>query len=1177
VKRFYCVLGRWAGFVSALMATGLMTTGPVLGTSAAGAALSAGVAPPSSPDDSLGEAEAVAAAKRLGMPVEVTSLKSESSRIVATPEGGLVLESYAVPRWTQDRDGGGWRKIDTRLERGADGLVSPVATLTDVAFSAGGSGPAVRLSVDGGQVSLFWPGTLPTPVVEGDTAVYESVLPQVDLRLRALVDGFTWVLVVKSAEAAANPALDELRFGLQTAGSLAKRARSGGGFEVVDGTGSAVVTAGNALMWDSSGLTRAAQQAQSPAVAAFAEQAQRDVLRVVPDGARKAELLTGMQGDDLVIRPDVSLLRGEDTAYPVVIDPWTTINKIRWGYANSTNATRNDGVVRVGLNPDGSGVYRSYFSFNLTGLSGKTIRSAKFLTEMTHSWACDNTPVNLWRTADLTTSGKQAWSGPGFAAWLEQRSGHAHKPSTGAGCSNDPQPDMPMEFSSANLRNDISNNRGQAVYTLALSTRQSDGTSESTASWWKKFDPAMTKLSIEYNTNPNTPTAAQLSTHAGYTAPAQACVTGTSRPRVRFDLPWLKATLTDPDGSNGGSLSGVFTLQKLVSGAWTAVAGWPKTDAGVAPGAKAEVQLSARAADGEVYRWQVQTRDTLGGMSNASPWCEFSVDFSAPAATPKVTPADGLYLESPPLGTNQDPRGAVGYSGRFTFSANGAADVFDYVYQVSGGPQMTVRADQLGGSATVWVTPTSRLENVLTVRSRDQAGNVSAAYDYVFLAGDPTAPKAHWAMDEGTGTTLNNAADGGASATLNPTPSWVDSRLLGTHKSRGKDWAVKLDGVDDQAATSGPVVDTSRSFSVAAWVRADEARGVIVSQPGVNKSPFELQYFPTRQRWCFVSYASDTVNAAATSTPACSPDPVQVGVWVHLTGVYDAGSSTPLALYVNGVRAGTGSTSAPAWASTGPLTVGAARNGAPTGFFSGAVSEVRIWDRVVDPDVDLLPIVQPVLVGQWDMEDDDQEEPRQAGDSSGYQRPLTLSAAPSVDWSSDGYDSAGLHFDGVSGATQTDGPVLRTDQSYTVTAWVRFTGGMGARTVIAQDGQQVSSLFLSCRTDASGSAWSVMYRNVDSTSSSAVYGWGSACVVNKWTHVAAVLDRTAGTLSLYIDGVLAARSTLAYTPWHASGPLTVGRAKWGGPADWFTGDIDRVQVWQGALTDADIQAVFAGA
>ncbi|MEU4337363.1 LamG domain-containing protein [Micromonospora lupini] len=1142
---------------------------------------SAAAAPPAPVKaDGLTEAEALAAAKRLGSPVEVTSLRAESSRVVANPQGGLVLESYPAPRWTKDRDGGGWRNIDTRLQKNADGTVAPIATLADVAFSAGGAASAVRLPVDGGQVSLSWPGVLPAPRIEGDSAVYDSVLPEVDLRLRALADGFTWALVVKSAAAAANPALDELRFGLRTTGSLTKRSRAGGGFEVVDASGTPVVSARSALMWDSSGLTSTAQAAKSRAVSAFAAQENREALRSAPDRARKAQLSTGVQGGDLVVRPDLALLRGKQTTYPVVIDPWTTINKIRWGYANTTNATRDDGVVRVGANPDGSGTYRSYFSFGLTSLSGKTIRSAKFLTEMTHSSSCTSTPVNLWRTADLTTTGKQTWSGPSFSTWLEERSGHAHKPSGGAGCGDDPQPDLPMEFSGTNLKNDIIANRGQAIYTLVLTTRQSDGTSESTDTWWKKFDAAQTKLSVEYNTNPNTPTAAQLSTHAGYTAPAQACATGTSRPMVRADYPWLKATLSDPDGSNGGSLSATFTLQKLANSVWTNVPGWPKVDSGVAPGAKAEVQLTTKTLNGDTYRWQVQTKDTLGGASGLSPWCEFYVDYSAPAFTPKVTAADALYLESPPLGTNQEVQGSVGYSGKFTFSANGATDVYSYVYQIAGGPEMTVNAAGLGGSATVWVTPNSIGENVLTVKSRDQAGNTSAPYDYVFLVDNYSEPTAHWAIDEGTGTTFTNKVSGAASATLANGGAWVESRVIGAHKSKGRDWAVRFDGTDDRASTSAAVVDTSRSFSFAAWVRADDTpRGVIVSQPGTNKSPFELQYVTSSGRWCFSSYASDVVNGALTTSPACATSATQIGAWTHLTGVYDAGASRQLSLYVDGALQGTGTLSAPAWASTGPMIIGGAKNGSFTGHFNGAISEVRVWDRVIDPDVDLKGLVEPVLVGGWDMEEYDSEDPRQEPDISGYQRSLNLSAYPTVDWSDQaGFDSSGLHFDGVAGSAETayDAPVLRTDQSYTVSAWARWTGGGGARTVIAQDGTEISGFFVACRTDASGSRWSVMNRTVDSATSGARYAIGANCQANTWVHLTAVQDVGAQTISLYVNGGLSARIS-APSPWRANGPLTVGRGKWRTSVDWFTGDIDRVRVWQGALSDADIAAVYAGA
>ncbi len=72
------------------------------------------------------------------------------------------------------------------------------------------------------------------------------------------------------------------------------------------------------------------------------------------------------------------------------------------------------------------------------------------------------------------------------------------RPPAAPSCSNDPQPDLPMEFSNLNLKNDVSVNRGEDRYTLALAARQSDGTSESESTWWKKFDPAMTKLSVEH-------------------------------------------------------------------------------------------------------------------------------------------------------------------------------------------------------------------------------------------------------------------------------------------------------------------------------------------------------------------------------------------------------------------------------------------------------------------------------------------------------------------------------------------------------------------------------------------------------------------------------------------------------------------------------------------------------
>lgn len=1152
--------------VSVALLTALLAGG-LVGVDRADPVEASSAATPEPVDRTAAEVEALGAAKRAGAPVEVRGSKSEASRVLATPQGSLVLESYAVPRWTKGRDGA-WRQIDTTLRATPDRRIAPVATLADVSFPTGGVDPAVRLSIDGGQVSLTWPDSLPAPRLEGDTAVYESVLPGVDLRLRALTDGFTWALVVKSAQAAANPALNEVRFGLATTGSLAKRSRTNGGFEVVDGSGKAVVSAGSAVMWDASGLPAPEKAAKGRAATTNAEQDRRDLFRAAPDRARKAELWTNLRGDELSIRPDPALLRGADTVYPVVIDPWTTINKTYWGYADSTNATRDDGVVRVGNNPDGSGNYRSFFRFNLSSLSGKTIRSAKFLTKMTHSWSCTNTPVNLWRTADLPSSGKQTWDGPNLALWLEERSGHAHKPSGGAGCSDDPQPDLPMEFSSTNLKNDISTYRGDTNYTLALSTRRSDGTSESTASWWKKFDAGATKLSVEYNTPPNTPTAAQLSTHAGYTAPAQACVTGTSRPMVRADYPWLKAVLTDPDGSNGGSLSGVFTLQKLVGTTWTTVTGWPKTDSGVAPGGKAEVQLTTKVANGDVYRWQVQTKDTLGGSSGASPWCEFYADYSPPEQKPMVTPADGIYLESPPLGTNQDVRGSVGYSGRFTFSANGAADVYDYVYQVNAGPEIVVKASTLGGSATAWVTPSSVGENVLSVRSRDQAGNASAPYEYTFLVDAPSGPKAHWAIDEGTGTSLNNSVDGAPTATLGGGATWTDGKVLGTHESLGKDWAVTFDGTDDHATATGVDIDTTRSYSIAAWVRPDgDGLMEIAGSPGTQTDSFMLRKWGDN-RWVFTVIEDDVWSSPFTNIFG----PVAVnGQWTHVAGVYDPAGGR-MRLYVNGEEVASG-TVPRTFDPGGKISLGRERwKGADVAYWKGAIGEVRLWDRVIDPDLDLQPLLKPVLVGNWDFENGDTTT-RTEPDLSGYQRSLTVTEAPTADWTPEGYNySTGLMVNGAPGSADVSEPVLRTDQSFGVAAWVKVTTA-DHQTIAAQDGSNRSAFYL--MHDADYDRWSVTMPSVDVGTAQWQFVLSTELPqLGTWTHVAATYDAAARELRLYVNGVLQGVRPNTVS-WHASSVLHLGRSK----HDFFLngGTVDDVRLWQGRVSEDEILAAMAGA
>jgi hypothetical protein len=189
----------------------------------------------------------------------------------------------------------------------------------------------------------------------------------------------------------------------------------------------------------------------------------------------------------------------------------------------------------------------------------------------------------------------------------------------------------------------------------------------------------------------------------------------------------------------------------------------------------------------------------------------------------------------------------------------------------------------------------------------------------------------YWPLDEGAGAVAADAA-GDADLTLRPGAEWVPGRT-------GQ--ALQFDGVGGHAETEGPVLDTSGSFTVSAWVRLDRLDGwrTAVGQDGPVQSAFFLQKRGDNNQFAF-STAGGRVSS--TFVP-------ETGRWYHLTGVRDAATQTH-SLYVDGVSQGS-MTQCLNPASEGPLTVGRARfNGGDVDFWPGAVDEVRVWDRALSAE-----------------------------------------------------------------------------------------------------------------------------------------------------------------------------------------------------------------------------------
>ncbi|WP_432824483.1 glutaminase domain-containing protein [Dactylosporangium sp. CA-092794] len=152
-------------------------------------------------------------------------------------------------------------------------------------------------------------------------------------------------------------------------------------------------------------------------------------------------------------------------------------------------------------------------------------------------------------------------------------------------------------------------------------------------------------------------------------------------------------------------------------------------------------------------------------------------------------------------------------------------------------------------------------------------------------------------------------------------------------------------------ATAARLVDTSASFTVAAWayLGATGNFATVAGQDGAQASGFYLQYSAADHAWAFAMVAADQANAAATR--AVSPFPPRVDGWTHLVGVRDAAAGR-LRLYVDGVlvadvAAGT------AWAAGGAFTIGRGKwNGGDADHFPGRIDQLKVWTRALsDADV----------------------------------------------------------------------------------------------------------------------------------------------------------------------------------------------------------------------------------
>ncbi|GAA1562454.1 hypothetical protein GCM10009804_18960 [Kribbella hippodromi] len=636
------------------------------------------------------DTRAVLTARRTGKPQELVSMRTETGQVFANPDGSKTMEQHAMP--VRVRKGSGWTHPDPTLRQLPDGTVRPVATVSPIILSGGGSTDLLTIGKPGARVYLGWPGTLPKPVLSGDTATYPEVLPGVDLQIKVGVDRFSHLLVVKNRAAAANPALRRLRYPIRGEG-VTLRVATDGSTVATDNDGKVVYSADPPTMWDASSATK----------------------------PRQARLGIRKTARELVLTPDLKLLGDPAAKFPVSIDPSMSGTLVNWLHVNERSGgvdgwtyDRNDEGAKVGrAYQDTANLYRSMFLLNTTSgamtIGGSTILSAQFRITLNKTPHGTPEPVELWHVNDLNTADHNLNWNTTAGFWktrLDTRSGEAY-PWT---------EDNPMEFGDPNgpsaLSAVVQGVADARRTTLSLGLKAPDESTSAAAQWqWKKFHPNTAVLAIRYNTTPRVPKGLTM------TRP-RPCGTAAAPTRIPTTTPQWAAVANDPDIGDSvtttlqirnaaGAVAYESKVGPTVSGA---AFSWPEVPAG-------------KLAAGVVYSYRAFADDSIA-TSPSTPDCYFVID-STPPNVPVIVSTD--------FPDGQDPVTEARVAGNVTFKPGGTpadTDVAEYNYGFQG-DTLTARVKaNADGTATIPITvhpdPETGVPALrLYVRAVDKAGNYS--------------------------------------------------------------------------------------------------------------------------------------------------------------------------------------------------------------------------------------------------------------------------------------------------------------------------------------------------------------------------------------------------------------------------------------------------------------------
>lgn len=1183
------------------------------------------------------EAAALALAVECGAEVLIRDAQDYTSRSFAQPDGSVMSEFSAIPAWVPDA-AGEWVDADPTVEVAADGSLSAAATVSELEFGAAGETAFVTATrADGERVALEWVDPLPEPVVDGSTVTYPEVLPEVDLEVYAGVADFSYALVVKTPEAAANPELERVELGLDVEGLTVAHDATTDTAVLTDASGDVAYSVAQPRMWDSADTETGESEQVAP-------------------------MPLEMDADSLTVVPDQEILADPATEFPVYIDPEFTdetasAEEVFSQETGISCGTSNELCVGAQLwQADGAlGYWRSALQFTgLDSIANRDVQQTNVWITQTHTGDAGgpNQTVRLYSMDYFDTSGSVSWST--FNDKLNGLLATDSVPTSNSGAGESEQRITWEDSRTADRVQYLVDRGGNTVTFGIVSGANSD--QEGDRGYFRKLAVSSAKMTVWHG--PSKPT--------NLLTDGEQCSTSAPGDTINTLTPTFTATA--PPALKSTNMLKFYVYER---------SGVPDNHlekieiSGVSSGETVTVSVPSGVLErGKTYRWNSRIKDTDPDSTRYSEftnYCYFTVN-SLPT-TPSDTSTGGLGCgtqAAPTVMTTRAPK----LSAMPADPDGGALELEYHLYTGAGAGLGSWTSDEMSGTISNTTVPSGEITADGLYKWRVRASDAfatSALSAYCWFTVDTTAPEPpdvvqrtanplpggtvsfdfvggpdvqsfEYSFNDGAVDTVSaTTGSAGIGITLPDTGSidhklevWArDFPIGGTGNTSSKTtylftaievqpaealgaWRFDGDTLDDASAddltavstalfgpdaagrsdaaavfdgteasclrAEGPIVNTVESATFAAWVRVDEvapAGHTLLNVSGEFRSNLKLSV-TADARARFATASADTEEASVWTKAQSPTGSIPYGTWTHVAGVYDA-SAERLRLYIDGDLQASVQLANEPWAASGLLSVGcgAMTGGGTFGWTTGSIDEITVFQQALTGEQ-----IQDLMGGEGLPPALQAWYPLRGDglDESGRGADLTaMPATPTWVVDQHGRADSALNFDGTICPTAGTVPV-RTDSAFTVSAWARLDADNMEEhpRVFSFNGTQALSVM--AKYDAVADKWKVGVTSDDSAAPT----WGEGAVSaevatqEEWTQITVTVDPDNDLLQLFVNGALSDTGTIApdWDPWRA-GEFVIGCDGRTDGTRWseWNGAISDVRVWRGALNAAEAAAV----